>query len=234
MGRRRRHRNYEVQDDFNTQPSFRSNSHWNRGGGQNPPGARFLGPYAVAGRERDSFRSPEFQGDRPATQNHDQISSASQPSASPSAFIPNFPSGFDPAFPATLVKFEQYVIKSIREILHQIQQWYPQQTPILTSDEMDWQPEVEVVIPAPSEVHYVWDLIHTEAPGVSQALVPRTDENFGVQTGRPRGILRRLGTETCSDSNSGIDVDRLAEMVNNGLKPSHGVRFAEFAEVFPF
>jgi hypothetical protein len=237
MGRRRRCRNYRNQDDFDIQPSSGRNNHWNRSGGQNPSRARFLGPYAVAGRERTSFPGLEFQGDRLQTQNHEQISSAPQLSPSRSASGPNFPSKFDPAFPAKLVTFKQYLIQSIGEILRQMKQWYPEETPILTGDEMDWQPEVEITMPLPSEVHYIWDHLSTEAPEVSQAQVLHTNENSGMQNGilQPLGgILKKLGTETCSDSNSGMDVDRLAEMANNGLQSSRGVRFAELAEVFPF
>lgn len=43
------------------------------------------------------------------------------------------------------------------QILLQIQQWYPDENSP-SHDGMDWQPEVELIIPQPAaDVHYVWD-----------------------------------------------------------------------------
>ncbi|RDW83443.1 hypothetical protein BP5796_04934 [Coleophoma crateriformis] len=109
--------------------------------------------------------------------------------------------------------FKRYLMNTIRETCHQIEQWCPEVVDSSFEDEMDWIPEPEIVIPQPGgPMRY--EMVESQRKGIP-ALDPgrskRTDVALGEHHGLPRdtaGATQRI-TKGRSESFHGADDRRL-------------------------
>ncbi|TAQ88666.1 hypothetical protein B7494_g3035 [Chlorociboria aeruginascens] len=121
-------------------------------------------------------------------------------------------------------KFKEFLLNSIDEKVHQIHQWYPDEisSKELGDDEMEWQPESEILIPQPSgDVSYIWDQKCTDSPSVRDCRGKRDEDGargkkrtasdtslvvetkFGDFTWACRGFERPMEEVFCGDRNTG-------------------------------
>jgi hypothetical protein len=217
MGKGWRRRDHERGTEFDTQPSYQGANQWKgRGCEVGLPCAQVhnLGRYTLTGRDGFDASSPDRN--LLGSEQHFGVQSwKSQPwsrihqeyNHQPVA-VPRTPIGLDQdSFLARSRLLKNYLIQSINQTLRQIQQWYPEEPPGVSADEMDWQLEGEVTIPIPGEVHYVWDPTPTQHVKV---LWGNGAIRNGAELEMPAGIWRRRSSKGDSFVDSGArDEDNL-------------------------
>lgn len=106
--------------------------------------------------------------------------------------------------------------------LQQIQQWYPDEEENLSNDEMDWQPENEILILPPiCEIRYVCDPEPAEL-GLRRACGIGLDKTDVYQEPPMLGTVMSKGASEaglCTEKRIGctIKLDRVLEVPRKGL-----------------
>ena len=137
--------------------------------------------------------------------------------------IARTPRGFDEkAFMLKSKHLKQHLLQSMNQNLREIQQWYPDEEENANDDEMDWQPETEILIPPPAcEIRYVWDP-EPAKPALQGVCSLELEEADRCQEPLKRGIeMTRRASETdlCMEKIFGgqLKPDRFVEMPKKGI-----------------
>jgi hypothetical protein len=208
MGKGWRRRNHEPRAEFDPQPSCQGGNRWNKRGCEVPYAqVHNLGRYTLTGQGRFDGRNPDrnLLGSEQHTgaQNWkpQPWSRILQEYNHPPVSAPRTPLGLDQdSFLARSRLLKTYLMQSINQTLRQIQQWYPDDPPSVSADEMDWQLEGEVTIPIPGEVHYIWDPTPTQPVEVHWG---NGAIRKGAELEMPAGILGRRSSKGDSFVDSG-------------------------------
>ncbi|PSS25368.1 hypothetical protein M430DRAFT_201355 [Amorphotheca resinae ATCC 22711] len=199
MGKGKRHQGHKQNDKL--KPSHQEGNRWD-GSGDKKSLAKVhqLGSHTVIEREHShsldsshhAFESNQYH--RPKKSNRHPQPGTLKALSHCDVSLPRTTLGSHRnAFLARSKHFKQHLTDSIEQTLHHMQQWYPDESlGESDDDEMDWQPEGEVTIPIPGEVHYVWD-----PTPASPGEVPWGNGTLkvGVQSRMPIGIKKRIALQ---------------------------------------
>lgn len=146
MGRRRRNRNRHQIDSFSSDEDSNDGRDFKSNGRQ--AGVTQLGSYAVTGRNRLNKPTPhQFQNCNTNQRLRERFQNRSNQLLNTGTDIPH--SFNDNTFLSKSHRFKAQLLHSIDLTHQQIQQWYPDEDP--SEDEMDWQPEAEIMLRQPVE-----------------------------------------------------------------------------------
>jgi hypothetical protein len=135
-------------------------------------------PFEISNSDHQRHEPRQEQGYQPPRADHDTAS-----------FNPILLPIDHVAFLARSKRFKNHLLAILKAGIRQIEQWYPDEDEESSTDGMDWQPECEVVIPVPSETHYVWD----PTPAKDGEIVwGRGTLKMGLPSVMPAGLKRKI------------------------------------------
>lgn len=205
MGRKGRNRDRRQIDRFVSDSSSNDGSGF--GGNGKNTGGLTLGSYSVSGR-RNTGSNGHY------SQNHDDTHQLRQPfqnrghGLGPSNHTSIASSFNQGAFVIKPKRFRQQLLQSIDQTIKLIQQWYPDEDS--SEDEMDWQPEEEVIVRQPGHGKFYAESAWVTRPNLAKN-VPPVEFSIGMKaqaSAAAFAAMRRASTGAGFDATSAERMER--------------------------